>query len=310
MNLKKLKREYSQNKFTKEEYIAKMHDIHRILFEYSEFLIDTDIKTIEITDNKVLMTTRESEIKLLCNPEDHRLIPIEILNFGTYEVDEMNMVLKLIEEGSYFYDIGANIGWFSINIAKNVKNVKIHAFEPIPKTFGLLKKNIELNQIQDIKLHCFGFSNEDNELIFYYYPEGSGNASLSNLSKRNNVLEVKCNVKKLDNFVNNEPVDFIKCDVEGAELLVFKGGLNTIQKFKPIIFTELLRKWSKKFEYHPQDVVLMLRAEGYNCYIIDGENLVEINQIDEKTVQTNFLFLHQQKHKKMIDNYIQRDANI
>ena len=115
---------------------------------------------------------------------------------------------------------------------------------------------------------------------------------------------VKCDVKKLDNFVNNEPVDFIKCDVEGAELLVFKGGLNTIQKFKPIIFTELLRKWSKKFEYNPQDVVLMLRAEGYNCYIIDGENLVEINQIDEKTVQTNFLFLHQQKHEKQINELV------
>lgn len=310
MNLKKLKKDYYQNKLVKEEYITKMHNIHQILFEYSEFLKDTDIKTIEITDGTVIMTSRESEIKVLCDPDDHRNIPLEILNFGTYEKEEMDMVLKLMEKGSYFYDIGANIGWFSINIAKNVENVKIHAFEPIPKTYGFLKKNIELNKITNVSIHCFGFSDEENELKFYYYPEGPGNASLNNLSERDSVREVFGKVKKLDNFVNNEPVDFIKCDVEGAELLVFKGGLNTIKKFKPIIFAELLRKWSKKFGYHPQDVVQMLITIGYNCYIVDGKNLVEINKIDEKTVQTNFLFLHQQKHKNIVDNFVKSMYNV
>jgi FkbM family methyltransferase len=304
MNFDKLKKDYSHSKLNKEEYIKEMHDMHQILFEYSQFLMDTDIKKITITDKNVIMTSRESEIKILCDPDDQRIIPIEILNFGAYEKEEMDMILNLIEKNSYFYDIGANIGWYSINIAKKMKNVKVFAFEPIPKTFGYLEKNTALNDIKNINLFNFGFSDEENEFIFYYYPEGSGNASLVNLSGLDEVEEVLCKVKKLDNFVENGPVDFIKCDVEGAELFVLKGGLETIKKFKPIIFVELLRKWAAKFGYHPQDVVLLLRNLGYSCYIINREKLVEISQIDEQTVQTNFLFLNQKDHKDIIQNLV------
>jgi hypothetical protein len=54
----------------------------------------------------------------------------------------------------------------------------------------------------------------------------------------------------------------------------------------------------------------MLITIGYNCYIVDGKNLVEIDQIDEKTVQTNFLFLHQQKHKNIVDNFVKSMSNV
>lgn len=304
MNLNKLKRHYLNGEITKKKYIEDMYQIHKTLFEYSTFLKGTDIKKIEIIDDNILMTSRESDIKIICNPHDYRIIPIEILNFGFYEKEEMDIVLKLVEEGFYFYDIGANIGWYSINIAKKVENIKIFAFEPIPKTYNYLKKNIKLNNLSHIHTFNFGLSDEDNEFKFYYYPEGSVNASLANLSERQSVEEVPCTVKKLDNFVQDKPIDFIKCDVEGAELLVFKGGLKSITKNKPIIFTELLRKWAFKFDYHPQDVVEMLMNLGYSCYIIEGKNLLKIDNITEETVQTNFLFLHHEKHKKQINELL------
>ncbi|WP_321422005.1 FkbM family methyltransferase [uncultured Methanobacterium sp.] len=304
MNLNQLKIHYLDGEITKEKYIQDMYQIHKTLFEYSKFLKDTDIKKIEISDDSILMTSRESDIKIICNPNDYRIIPIEILNFGFYEKEELDMVLKLVEKGFYFYDIGANIGWYSINIAKKVENIKIFAFEPIPITYNYLKKNIELNNLSQISTFNFGLSDEENEFIFYYYPEGSVNASLVNLSKRQSVEEVLCNVKKLDNFVQDKPVDFIKCDVEGAELLVFKGGLKSINKHKPIIFTELLRKWAFKFDYHPQDVVEILKDLGYSCYVIEGKNLIKIDRITEETVQTNFLFLHYEKHDKQIKELV------
>ena len=67
MKLENLKKDYYAGKILKSEYIKKMHSIHQILFEYSQSIKETDIKKIEIKDDNVLMTTRENEIKMLCD---------------------------------------------------------------------------------------------------------------------------------------------------------------------------------------------------------------------------------------------------
>jgi len=305
MSLKLLEKEYINGKIDKHDYIQRMHDAHKVLFEYSNFIKNKDIKKIEIDDGNVTMTTRENEIKLLCDKYDHRMVPIEILNFKFYEKDEINFILKLIKENNTIFDIGANIGWYSLKIAKNVKNVEIMAFEPIPKTFEYLKKNIDLNHVSNVKTFNYGLSDEEKNISFYYYPEGSCNASAANLSRRNDIDKIICKLTTLDKFAadKNLSVDFIKCDVEGSELFVFKGGIKTIERDKPIIFTELLRKWAAEFDYHPNNVISLLKKNGYLCFTIKNRNLKEITEINENTVETNFLFLNHEKHSDLIKFY-------
>ena len=144
MNLKEIERNFNDGKINKEEYIHKMHEIHTSLFDYADFIKNKDIKKIVITDDKVTMVSRESDIKLVVDEYDERVIPIEILNFGVYE-KEMDMVLKLSNGCSTIMDIGANIGWYSINMSQKNKYSNIFAFEPIPKTYYYLKKNINMN---------------------------------------------------------------------------------------------------------------------------------------------------------------------
>ena len=304
-NLKQLESEYKSEKMNKHEYIRRMHDNHKILFEYGSFIKNKDIKKIEIKDNQVVMTTRENGIKLICDEFDHRIVPIEILNFDFYEKDEINLILKLIKENDIILDIGANIGWYSLKIAKNINNVKILAFEPIPKTFKYLKDNIHLNRISGIKTFNYGFSDKEKDITFYYYHEGSCNASAANLSGKKDVNKIICRLTTLDKFTEskNIAIDFIKCDVEGSELFVFKGGIKTIKKNKPIIFTELLRKRAAKFDYHPNDVISLLMENGYGCFTINCGNLNEIDKIDEKAEETNFLFLNNEKHSDLIKLY-------
>lgn len=304
-NLKQLENKYRNGEIAKHEYIQCMHDIHKMLFEYSAFIKNKDIKKIEIEDDQVVMITRENEIKLLCDEFDHRIVPIEILNFNFYEKDEINFILRLIKENTRILDIGANIGWYSLKLAKNINNVEILAFEPIPKTFEYLKKNIDLNHVSNIKTFNYGFSDEEKNIAFYYYPEGSCNASAVNLSEREDVDKIICKLTTLDKFVENENifVDFIKCDVEGSELFVFKGGIEAIKRDKPIIFTELLRKWAAKFNYHPNDVISLLKENGYRCFTIKNGALIEVNEINENMVETNFLFLNHEKHSDLIESY-------
>jgi FkbM family methyltransferase len=303
--LRQIKDKYNKAGIIKSEYIDSMYEQHALLFEYPEFISDTDIAKIEISDLGVIMTARESGIKMFCSSQDKRIAPIEILNFGNYEKEEMAMMFNLVHDGDVFFDVGANFGWYSLNVAKKYPRSLVQAFEPIEKTFGFLQKNIKINNLDNISANNFGLSNEEKKSVFYYYPEGSGNASAANLSDHDSVERVDCSVKTLDKFVEEKQIkiDFIKCDVEGGELFVFQGGVNAIKANQPIIFTEILRKWSKKFNYHPNEIIHLLSDLGYLCFVCRNFKLVQISSIDEETVETNFYFLHKVKHLNQINKY-------
>jgi FkbM family methyltransferase len=304
MNILDTRTKYLNNQLSKPDYIKQMYQFHHSkLFEYAEFIKQTNISSIEIIDEKVIVTSRD-QVKMICPKGDHRVAPIESLNFLDYETMESAMIMRLVEPADCVIDIGANMGWYSINIAKKYPDSKIYAFEPIPKTYHYLAENISLNNIQNIEACPFGLSNEKNDLTFYFYPEGGVNASIANVSEREDVELINCHVEKLDDFVDQKKIkiDFIKCDVEGAELFAFKGGIESIKRDKPIVFTEMLRKWSAKFNYHPNEIILMFSDLGYECFYCSEDKLVKIDTMTDDTVETNFFFLHSDKHALQISN--------
>lgn len=298
--------DFIEGKIDKVTFIKDMYKVHHAkLFDYSHFLHKTNIKKIEVSDNSVLMTTRDRGIKILCPPKDHRIAPIEILNFFDYEKNDSDMMMKLLDGIENFFDIGANIGWYSINIAVAFRNINVFSFEPIPTTYQHLCNNVSINSVRNIKTYNFGFSENSALIPFYFYPEGSGNASIRDLTNFKNVKSIDCRVLKLDDFITEKKlkVDFIKCDVEGGELLVFKGGIETINRFKPIIFSEILRKWSAKFEYNPNNIFELLFSKDYRAFTTTQSGLIEFFEMNESTTETNFFFLHSKKHKHLIARY-------
>jgi FkbM family methyltransferase len=298
---------YEDGVIDKPSFIKAMYEEHHAaLFDYSTYLQKTNIASIEITDDSVVMTSRDKGVKMICPPGDHRVAPIEALNFLDYETIDSAMIMRLVSPNDCVVDIGANMGWYSINIAKTYPSCKVHAFEPIPKTYAYLEKNIKLNQMENILSHHIGLSSERKDLTFYFYPEGSGNASSANLSERKDAELVTCHVEKLDDFVitNKLHVDFIKCDVEGAELFAFQGATETLQRDKPIVFTEMLRKWAAKFNYHPNEIIALFVSFGYQCFYAEGSSLKELLEMTDETVETNFFFLHSEKHADLISELV------
>jgi FkbM family methyltransferase len=297
---------FKSGELDKPTYIKNMYEMHHAkLYEYSEYIANTNVKKIEIEDNSVIVTSRDRGIKIACSQGDFRIAPIETLNFFDYEKSESMMMENLVSDGDTFFDIGANIGWYSLNIAASRRETKVYCFEPIPKTFNALNKNININGILNIVSHNFGFSSQAGAFPFYYYPEGSGNASSSNLTGREDVQCVQCKVRTLDDYTaeTGAQVDFIKCDVEGAELLVFEGGIKTIMKDKPIVFSEILRKWSAKFNYNPNKIFELFKAQSYKAFTVKNNILIEFFEMNESTVETNFFFLHSEKHLNIIKRF-------
>ena len=295
---------YKNGTLTKAEYIEAMYETHHsTLFDYSDFLKNTDIKKIEICDSGVVLTSRDLGIKILCPPGDHRIAPIEILNFSNYEKEDAAMIDRLTQGAKLCYDIGANMGWYSICTALANPDCKTHAFEPLPQTYSYLRRNIELNNVHIVNAHNIGLSYRSELILFYFYKEGSGNASSINVSDRDDVEIVQCEIKTLDEFAELEQhkIDFIKCDVEGAELMVFQGAENCLKRDKPIVFSEILRKWSKKFNYTPNDILDFFQGIGYFCFIVVGDSLFKIDEINENTLETNFFFLHLEQHRDILN---------
>ena len=313
MKLDEIQKKFNDGTIDKPNYIKEMYGVHNELFNYSEWIKRTDVTKIEITESGIQIRTKYENANydhegpsFVCYPGDERVAPIEIMNFAKYEPEEYNMVCRLINDGDTVFDIGGNIGFYSIHLSCQYPNSKFFTFEPIPKTYACLKENVENNNLKNINIYNWGLSNKNDELDFFYYPEGSGNASLSNLSERDTVVTVKAKIKKLDeewDSFNVKNVDFIKCDVEGAELFAFEGGKTVISDNKPIVFTEILRKWSAKFGYHPNDILKFFSELGYQCFYSKEDHLFEITEVTESTVETNFFFLHSDKHSDLIKKY-------
>jgi FkbM family methyltransferase len=302
---KELKSLFAAGELSKADFIILMHrELHSILFDYSDLIGNTDISKIEIGQGEVLMTSRIDGITLAVDAEDHRTAPIEIINFGSYEPEETKVIRRIARQMSTMLDIGANIGWYSLMSASINSNSTIHAFEPIPSTFKRLEKNCRLNGLESkIYCHNYGFSGQPGSFPFYFYPQGSGNASMQNLGERENVTIVDCELRTLDSVLDwitpSKYIDFIKCDVEGNELFVLQGGRELLARHKPILLLELLRKWSAKFGYHPNDAIIFLEELGYKCYTTTFEgSLAKFSRINEDTMETNFFFVHPESRLK------------
>lgn len=276
--IKDLKEKFNSECISKVEFVGAMHNFHKVLFDFSENLLGTEISKIEIEDGKVIFTSRQTafhpgQARFYVDVLDKRITPLEAFNFNMYEQEDSEMLYKLVGENDVIFDVGANIGWYSTHLSKKLPNSVIYAFEPIPQTFGQLKRNVELNQLLNLFLNNIGLSDKIQTLTFFYTPTVTGASSSVNITGGSDLQKLECQTDTIDNFVkirNIEKIDFIKCDVEGAEYCVLKGGVETISKHLPIVFTEMLRKWAAKFGYHPNDIIQLLKEFGYQCYASFG----------------------------------------
>jgi len=255
-----------------------------------------------------VFTTRATEYhpggcKFFVDSVDKRVTPVDTFNFDMYEKDDSEMLFNLVKDGDTIFDIGANIGWYSIHLAKKFPNSKIYSFEPIPETFNQISSNTELNESTNIRLNNLALSSKKEKLTFYYSPTVTGASSSKNITENQNMTKLEIEADTIDNFIMTNSIDnldFVKCDVEGAEYFVYQGGLETFKNKKPIIFTEMLRKWAAKFDYHPNDIIYLFNSLGYDCFSSTFGKLYKIDLITEETISTNFFFLHSDFHADLI----------
>ena len=295
--LRQLRSSFERGEITKAAFIERMHARHAQLYEYAELLNDCEVSAIEISAGAVVMASRDG-LKFHVDPADWRVAPVEALNFGRYENADAQLLGSLFAPDQIILDVGANIGWYALHAADQFPSAIVHAFEPVPRTYEYLQRNIAMNDLGNVVAHSFGLSDRSGDVTFFVYPEGSGGASMANTTERASVTQVTAKVCRLDDLELSP--DVIKIDVEGAELLAFRGGSETLKRCRPAIFSEMLRKWAAKFDYHPNAILELLGGFGYRCFHMVEGQLCRLERMTDDVAATNFLFLHADRHAERI----------
>ena len=162
------------------------------------------------------------------------------INFSSKEIDTIEWI-DGFDKKDIFFDIGANIGVYSLYAAKKVESV--YAFEPHFKNYYNLTINANLNNFSNLKTFCLAFDKSTGIGIFNHYKTNSGSSTsqLNSVVDHNNKkFEVKLNqdiiIETVSSFVNRAKVfpNHIKIDVDGIEFQIIEG-------FKEIIKDERLK---------------------------------------------------------------------
>jgi FkbM family methyltransferase len=145
---------------------------------------------------------------------------------NTYDATTRNIAGRVVVDG------GAHLGTFSL-MAIMLGAKKVYAFEPVIPTFQLLKKHIELNNLQDRIIATNKALGDKNERTKIYFTSPSN--GLSSLSAMQDGTSQDVEIVRLDDALAGGEVGFIKLDTEGWEEAVLNGARESIKAHGPVL---------------------------------------------------------------------------
>lgn len=171
--------------------------------------------------------------------------------------------LELLRPGDLALDVGGNFGTWSLLAAR--RGARVVAFEPLPALAARFREHLELNGVRGVELRQAAVGAAEGELPFFGNP--GDNTGASSLVRRGpDDVEVRVPVVTLDR-VAPEGVKLMKVDVEGAEILVFRGARQFLGRADaPVIFFEIDESLAARFGSSSLEVKRLLIECGYGIY--------------------------------------------
>lgn len=178
-----------------------------------------------------------------------------------------------LRPGMTFYDIGANIGLFSLLAARIVgAEGTVLAFEADPEVAERLRGNVEHNHFANISVEQKAVWSETATVWFARSdPKVSPDLGLGHVVTSGLDGSIPLRAVSLDDFFQtSRPPDFLKCDVEGAEVAVFRGAQQLLKKNRPILLFEI------HSEVNRHILLKEFAALGYDCESLDGTHVLAL----------------------------------
>jgi FkbM family methyltransferase len=198
------------------------------------------------------------------------------------EKESVKFLLDQDLRGSTLLDIGANKGIYSYWMSKKAgPGGKVISFEPQPELEDYLKDVKKTFRLENVEIQNKGMSDQPGKFEMLRKFAGAGGARLAcedeqGLPVNGALQKVEVELTTLDRFFHNrapERLDFIKCDVEGHELAVFKGGEKLLKKFMPTLLFECGDTEAERGE-----IFSFLTALGYKGFFIYGNRRIDYRE--------------------------------
>jgi FkbM family methyltransferase len=230
---------------------------------------------------------------------------------GGFEDAEALFFQHYLRPGMTVLDIGAHHGFYSLTASKAVHpKGQIHSFEPSPRERAQLQRSLRLNRCTNVTIHSNALgANPGKATLFLVQGEQDGCNSLRQPDGVSGTISVEVDVVPLDDLLNAQgmsKVDFIKMDVEGAELSVLQGAskfLNTSPR--PVILAEVSDLRTKAWGYHASEILTFLEQKGFCWFqpIAQGQLVVADRTLD--LYDHNFVAVPEERMKQ-IEPYLQQ----
>ena len=252
--------------FLKIKWLTQTKEFHqhplRILIRVIKYeLIKFSGKSRNFVYDKTLI------IKLYPNDGATRLV----YYFDYHEPLEFRFLMSFLQPNMVCVDIGANIGLYSLFLAKRVH--KVIAFEPYKQTYFRLRENIHINRISNISIIDKAVSNNSGEMFINIDESDSAKNFVSekrNSEKKGNLV----NTISLDDHFHRSRlsrIDYIKIDAEGTEPAILMGAEELIGNYRPIIQFEISNKFEYRSGYKNFKYENYFKEKDYELYKIESK---------------------------------------
>ena len=230
---------------------------------------------------------------------------------GFHRFEYTDIFIRLIKKVNTFYDIGANIGYYSLLAAIENENIRIIGFEPATGPLFFFRENVRINAFTNIKVESIALSHKDGEIEFYEIKNNKykylehnlgGESNTGSKTTGRNFVRNKVRTSTLDNYVRfagGGNVDLIKMDTEGTENLILESSDFVLKEMKPIIICETL------FNTIEPELERIMSSYGYEFYNHIHAGLQKTGSIRRKEDDgiSNCFFVHPDKYH-LIEEFV------
>lgn len=189
---------------------------------------------------------------------------------GVYEFEKQHEFTRIVKSGHVVYDVGANVGFYTLLAATLAgPEGRVYAFEPLPRNLALLKRHVEMNQMNNVEILDGAVSDKPGTARF-------STGDIPEMTHLSDTGEIEVRTYQLDELVSSArvpPPRVIKVDVEGAEANVLAGARDILQRHKPILLLA-----THGAEVHQKCCDFLLEM-GYSLHPLDDKPLERSSEI-------------------------------
>jgi len=187
------------------------------------------------------------------------------------EKNEQTFLSSFFRRGWIVFDIGAHHGLYTLLASRQVgPEGTVYSFEPSLREFTRLQEHLTLNRRSNVKAEHLALGEASGtQQLFVCQGIDTGCNSLRAPLTFGKVKTEEVSVMTLDEYVGREnifKIDFLKLDVEGAELSVLAHAAQVLNRFSPVIMCELVDRRTWKWGYSGQDILKRLKRSGYRFF--------------------------------------------